>query len=264
MFFGGCARRLKPVPHPRLGQDVARMRGVFLNFLAQLVYHHAKVLCFLSVIRCTRRVPHLGEFDVFIVLPFRRISKLRGISGTQNSDSFRLHQICRAWVSPRSPNCLVASGQWRAARSKQDVLQTQSPNRAAARTFAFAASSSRFLGSAFVSSEWRKRLETAVISSIPARNAASFAFAGLLKPLIFLTNCNEAARTSSDVTGGSKLKSVLIFLHIPITSTRFDQTLCVSLLTAEIRPLSFAVTGICFHVVPADFVALEEVQRWRA
>src|SRR6267378_3682607 len=178
-------------------------------------------------IRCTRRVPHLGELDVFIVLPFRRISKLRGISGTQNSDSFRLHQICRAWVSPRSPNCLVASGQWRAARSKQDVLQTQSPNRAAARTFAFAASSSRFLGSAFVSSEWRKRLETAVISSIAARNAASFAFAGLLKPLIFLTNCNEAARTSSDVTGGSKLKSVLIFLHIPITSTRFDQTLCV-------------------------------------
>ena len=49
-----------------------------------------------------------------------------------------------------------------------------------------------------------------------AMNAASFALDGLLKPLIFLTNCNEAARTSSGVTGGSKLKSVLIFLHMDI------------------------------------------------
>jgi hypothetical protein len=39
-----------------------------------------------------------------------------------------------------------------------------------------------------------------------------------LKPLIFLTNCSEAARTSSSVTGGSKLKSVLIFLHIGLDS----------------------------------------------
>ena len=36
----------------------------------------------------------------------------------------------------------------------------------------------------------------------------------LLKPLIFLTYCKEAARTSSAVTGGSKLKSILIFRHI--------------------------------------------------
>ena len=43
---------------------------------------------------------------------------------------------------------------------------------------------------------------------------ASFAFDGLLKPLIFLTNWSEAARISSPVTGGSKLKRVLIFLHI--------------------------------------------------
>jgi len=30
-------------------------------------------------------------------------------------------------------------------------------------------------------------------------------FDGLLKPVIFRTNCSEAARTSSGVTGGSKL-----------------------------------------------------------
>ena len=53
-----------------------------------------------------------------------------------------------------------------------------------------------------------------VTSSIAARNEASFAFEGLLKPVIFLTNCSEAARISSSVTGGSKLKRVLIFLHI--------------------------------------------------
>src|SRR5713101_4658966 len=51
-----------------------------------------------------------------------------------------------------------------------------------------------------------------------ARNAASLAFDGLLKPLTFLTNCSAAARISSSVTGGSKLNRVLMFLHISITS----------------------------------------------
>src|ERR1700678_2504256 len=55
----------------------------------------------------------------------------------------------------------------------------------------------------------------AATSSTAARNAASFAFEGLLKPLIFLTYWSEAARTSSAVTGGSKLNSILIFRHIP-------------------------------------------------
>ena len=40
----------------------------------------------------------------------------------------------------------------------------------------------------------------------------------LLKRLIFLTNCSDAALTSSSVTGGSKLKSVLMFRHISFTS----------------------------------------------
>jgi hypothetical protein len=50
-----------------------------------------------------------------------------------------------------------------------------------------------------------------------ARNEASFAFDGLLNPLIFLTNWSEAARTSSSVTGGSKLKRTLMFLHISLS-----------------------------------------------
>src|SRR5260370_42245461 len=94
----------------------------------------------------------------------------------------------------------------------------QGPDLSAARAFAFAASSSRLFGGAFVSSARRRRVEMPAISSTAASNAPSFAFDGLLKPLIFLTNWSEAARISSEVTGGSKLKRVLIFLHITMTS----------------------------------------------
>ena len=58
-------------------------------------------------------------------------------------------------------------------------------------------------------------------SSIAPKNAASFAFDGVLKPLIFLTNCSEAARISASVTGGSKLNRVLMFLHISLHLLRF-------------------------------------------
>src|SRR5271167_1289240 len=92
-------------------------------------------------------------------------------------------------------------------------------NLSAARAFAFAASSSRFFGGAFVSSALRRLIDTAAISSTAARNEASFAFDGLLKPVILRTNCNAAARVSSSVTGGSKLKSVLMFLHIALCLT---------------------------------------------
>src|SRR5438094_3157646 len=59
-----------------------------------------------------------------------------------------------------------------------------------------------------------------------AWNAASFAFDGLLKPLTLRTNCNEAARISSSVTGGAKLKRILMFLHIsfaPMCDRRLDR-----------------------------------------
>jgi hypothetical protein len=89
---------------------------------------------------------------------------------------------------------------------------------AAARAFAFAASSSRFFGGALVSSERRRPVEIPAMASTAARNEASLVFDGLLNPLIFLTNWSEAARISSALTGGSKLKRVLIFLHIAETS----------------------------------------------
>ena len=56
----------------------------------------------------------------------------------------------------------------------------------------------------------------AATSSTAVRNEASLAFDGLLKPVIFRTNWSEAARTSSSVTGGSKLKRVLMFLHMAV------------------------------------------------
>ena len=91
-------------------------------------------------------------------------------------------------------------------------------NLRAARSRALKANSARFLGGAFVRSELRNFPETVDISSTAATNAASFAFDGLLKPLTFRTNCNAAARISSSVTGGAKLKRILIFLHIDIAS----------------------------------------------
>ena len=70
------------------------------------------------------------------------------------------------------------------------------PKRSAERAFALAAFLLRgLLAGAVVSSEWRRRAETAAISSIAALKAASFALEGLLKPLIFRTNCREALRT---------------------------------------------------------------------
>src|SRR5271157_1010593 len=96
----------------------------------------------------------------------------------------------------------------------------QAPNLSAARIFALAASSSRFFGGALVSSDRSNRVETPATSSTAARNTASLVFDGLVKPLIFLTNWSDAARTSSGVTGGSKLKSVLIFLHISLVCNK--------------------------------------------
>jgi hypothetical protein len=54
----------------------------------------------------------------------------------------------------------------------------------------------------------------AATSSTARLNASSFVFDGLVKPLIFRTNCSEAARTSSSVTGGSKLNSGLMLRHM--------------------------------------------------
>jgi hypothetical protein len=88
------------------------------------------------------------------------------------------------------------------------------PNLTAARALALTASSSRFFGGELASWERRRVAEILAISSTAARNEASLAFDGLLNPVIFLTNWIEADRISSVVTGGSKLKSGLMFLHM--------------------------------------------------
>ena len=95
-------------------------------------------------------------------------------------------------------------------------------NRCALRRRALAASTSRYLGGALVSKEWRSLLEIAAIPSTAAAKAASFALEGLLNPLTFLTNCSEAARISSSVTGGAKLKRVLMLRHISDSSMYRD------------------------------------------
>ena len=121
-------------------------------------------------------------------------------------------------TSPMVKNLRLENDQTNARKACKDsgckFARTQVPNRSAVRAFAFAASTARSFGGALVSIEWRSRAETAAISSTAARKRASFAFEGLLIPLILRTYCNEDARTSSEVTGGSKLNSVLMFLHI--------------------------------------------------
>ena len=68
------------------------------------------------------------------------------------------------------------------------------------------------------------------LKGTPVLIALGFGLAeGLLKPLIFLTNCREAARTSCSVTGGSKLKSVLMFRHMRLS-------LLMSMLDSAGRP----------------------------
>lgn len=56
----------------------------------------------------------------------------------------------------------------------------------------------------------------AATSSTARLNASSLAFDGFVNPLIFRTNCSDAARTSASVVGGSKLNSGRILRHIGI------------------------------------------------
>ena len=88
------------------------------------------------------------------------------------------------------------------------------------RDFALATSAARSFGAVVVSSEERRRDDAAAISSTAVAKAPSFAFEGLWKPLIFRTYCNDAARISSAVTGGSKLKSSLMLRHIVLKASR--------------------------------------------
>jgi hypothetical protein len=70
----------------------------------------------------------------------------------------------------------------------------------------------RDFGGAVVSSEYQAQRDTRDL--VDGRLKASSLASTACCAEIFLTNCKKAARTSSAVTGGSKLKSVLIFRHI--------------------------------------------------
>src|SRR5262245_12874743 len=103
----------------------------------------------------------------------------------------------------------------RAAAAADGEIPHARPKRAAARLLARAASTSRSRGAAVVTSEARSSRATSLVRSTARAKAASFVRDGLLKPESLRTNWSAAARTSSSVTGGSKLKSVLMLRHMP-------------------------------------------------
>jgi len=133
--------------------------------------------------------------------------------------SYRSKPVLRNALFPPTSSGDFSCDDSHSGRLQKAFSRTYRPNLSTARALAFAASSSRFFGGAFVSSALRRLIDVAVISSTAARNKASLAFDGLLKPVIFRTNWSAAARVSSSVTGGSKLNSVLMFLHIPFDLT---------------------------------------------
>lgn len=135
----------------------------------------------------------------------KNCSKLQQIAGNESQPRNAVLS-----VNPAAPAYRTGES---SSAPKTLAQPARAPNRSLARALAFEASSSRFFGAAFVSSERRSRAEISTISSTASTNGPSFAVDGLLKPLIFLTNWIDAARISSAVTGGSKLNSVLIFLH---------------------------------------------------
>src|SRR5262249_36528034 len=88
------------------------------------------------------------------------------------------------------------------------------------------------------------------MSSMAVLKAASLECEGLLKPLILRTNCKDAARISSSVVGGSKLKRFLIFLHImgypkiKIFTTEVPRYHRVAQRTSGVFPLCYSVPSV--------------------
>ena len=154
-----------------------------------------------------------------------RVAWYQGMSGNARiccesaSDSVSLQFIAEISVMRNGMEEVVGSIPTRSTKlyptsQLMTSVTAYAPKRSIARARALAASSARFLGGAVVSSDRSKRLDASATSSTAVRNAASLAFDGLLNPLILRTNCSDAARTSACVTGGSKLNSVLMFLHM--------------------------------------------------
>src|SRR5215212_1219438 len=83
--------------------------------------------------------------------------------------------------------CFRARKRRKVSSERPILLRDHPPNRRAERALALAASFSRSLGGALVSSEVSNRSEIIAMSSIAELKAASLAFDGLLKPVTFLT-----------------------------------------------------------------------------
>ena len=71
-FFRRNDWKLEPVSKPRLRQDIARSCRVLLDLLAQLVYHHAKVLRLLTVVRPPDSLQQLFVRDRFSLLSYEK------------------------------------------------------------------------------------------------------------------------------------------------------------------------------------------------
>ena len=69
-----------------------------------------------------------------------------------------------------------------------------------------------------MTSESNRLDDARATSSIARSNASAFAADGFANPVILRTYWLAAARISSSVAGGSKLKSGLMFLHMSLAS----------------------------------------------
>src|SRR5262249_33009320 len=93
-------------------------------------------------------------------------------------------------------------------------LAAEERARSAARSRAFAASTSRSRGGAVVTRASSNSCAACATCSTARLNAAWFALDGRVNPLSLRTNCRADPRTSSPVAGGSKLCSSLMFRHM--------------------------------------------------
>ena len=84
------------------------------------------------------------------------------------------------------------------------------------------------------------------------------------KPLTFRTNCSAAPRISSSVTGGSKLKRVLMFLHISVTSmdraTRVTRRLLARRCGTRMLFRSIFTVNFCLKHIHRFLFSLQNIQ----
>jgi hypothetical protein len=122
------------------------------------------------------------------------------------------------WESDCRPTWVPSGVHRGSTASKKPLMLTEphsfGPNLTADRARSFSDSISRLRGPAVVTNDRISAVADAVTSSTARSNATPFDLDGLVNPQSFLTNWSDASRISASVAGGSKLKSVLMFLHM--------------------------------------------------